>query len=125
MNPSTEIWYGSINIVTPSSKKSVEILDIFEFSTLKKTYRLLYPNWNDVMTMSESYEKYTDIVVLKDSYSSHKSLNSRSAFFTDYCVASGGQIIEYRDIGLTARLGTAALIFLEQISWSPFARPLT
>ena len=57
------------------------------------------------MTMSELYEKYTDIVVLKDRYSSHESRNSRSAFITAYWAASGGQIIEYRDIGLTARPG--------------------
>ena len=49
------------------------------------------------MTMSEIYEKYTDIVVLKDRYSSHESRNSRSAFITAYWAASGGQIIEYRD----------------------------
>ena len=42
------------------------------------------------MTMSELYEKYTDIVVLKDRYSSHESRNSRSAFITAYWVASGG-----------------------------------
>ena len=57
------------------------------------------------MTMSELYEKYTDIVVLKDRYSSHESRNSRSAFITAYWAASGGQIIEYGDIDLTARPG--------------------
>ena len=57
------------------------------------------------MTMSESYEKYTDLVVLKDRCSSHESRNSRSAFITAYWLESGGQIIEYRDIGLTARPG--------------------
>lgn len=57
MNTSTEIWHGSVNIITPCSKKLVEILDTFEFSTFKKTYSLLYPKWNDVMAMSESYEK--------------------------------------------------------------------
>ena len=74
MNPSTEIWYGYMNIITTCSKKLVEILDTFKFSTLNKTYSLLCPNWNDVMAMSESYEKYTDIVVLKDRYSSYESL---------------------------------------------------
>ena len=77
----------------------------FEFSTLQKTHGLLYRNWNDVITMSELYEKYTDIVVLKDHYSSHESRNSRSAFITAYWAASGGQIIEYGDIDLTARPG--------------------
>ena len=77
----------------------------FEFSTLQKTQGLLYRNWNDVITMSELYEKYTDIVVLKDHYSSHESRNSRSAFITAYWAVSGGQIIEYGDIDLTARPG--------------------
>ena len=54
---------------------------------------MLYPNWNDV------------IVVLKDHYSSHESRNSRSALITAYWVTSGRQIIEYRDIGLTAKPG--------------------
>ena len=84
-------------------KKSVEILDTFEFITLKKTYRLLYANWNGVMTMSESYEKYTDIAVLNDHYSSDEFRNSRSALITAYRVISGGQTTEYRDIGMTAR----------------------
>ena len=57
------------------------------------------------MTMSESYEKYTDIVVLNDRYSSDESRNSRSAFITAYRVISRGQTIEYRDIGMTARPG--------------------
>ena len=42
---------------------------------------------------------------MKDRYSSHESRNSRSALITAYWVTSGGQIIEYRDIDLTARPG--------------------
>ena len=66
---------------------------------------MLYRNWNDVITMSESYEKYIDIVVLKNGYSSYESPNYRSSFITAYWVASGGQIIEKRDIDLTAKPG--------------------
>ena len=42
---------------------------------------------------------------MKDHYSSHDSRNSRPALITAYWVTSGGEIIEYRDIGLTARPG--------------------
>ena len=49
-------------------------------------------------------KKYTDIVVLKDLYSSLESRNSWSAFWP-YWVASGRQIIKYRGIGLTLRPG--------------------
>ena len=42
---------------------------------------------------------------MNDRNSSHESRNSRSALITAYWVTSGGEIIEYRDIGLTARPG--------------------
>ena len=42
---------------------------------------------------------------MNDRNSSHESRSSRSALITAYWVTSGGEIIEYRDIGLTARPG--------------------